>query len=908
MKYKTNGNKESIYDPFNEQNDIEEIEKEFDTDKGKFIEDSIQKFELIEDNDLEFEIKLKDFISSKVIIDPPKVVLGNGYFEDFKEDMSNLNNNFNKMENNLSIYINEKAKINILNLENLLEQIKKIKNSCNPTINGRESRPVMYEISPINELIQQLEVELNEFKTYIEHFELENIEPIFSFQKISNKYYTLLFLEQDFKKINFRFDNIKEGENLGLPIITYNEDKTKLKCCYEKLDISIGPLCQSLVNEEIKIRFLSFIKEDMYTEIRFNGDMMNKDEKIIDIERLKKYVSIDKKIVPGDNIILKIKIPPHSGKSNEQTEDFIFHFFICFKSNDKILELKTNITVKTVPISILFSCEDYGLQYFNDKLYLSTRQLFYGEEILFNINNYYIKEKAKFNYYIESLQENNAEKPIIFIKDGIIKVSIERQNEQNQNKNNNKRLNCEIKFVFTDNLIIYLVIDAYIVPISYSFLFYDYKTKKYLNDANITLSSYDKEFPINIKIIINDLLERKKIDGKLLINDESDILDCYKNNNKDIRINKNIFFFSFKIFINNKYKCKFRDRNYNIRIMLKIFNQERNIQLVFNYEDSIALQKDKKNDKFYHTTEYPIYIFLSKDKPVFYKNLNNNNNKFCLFDYSWTNVFEYKYKECKIDYKSHKIYSNKLGNFLIIYYLDNNGKLEFKTRFEESFLFIKYHSDFLDTVKNFGFIYFYPAFIVYKNTNIFPLVEIKNEDISFFNLLSIEGNIPKTDFGKLVKIMLNSKSENFIESLGKIANYFGEKQKDQIYQYLENVKKEKKEDKKKTYKLLILKELFLLFKRKFEIIIQKENTLFLDNITKDEILQKQKELKDKYYSIEKKEETNSILKRINNSKILDTITSSFDHNKDQERYLIEEIKIPKPITDFSQILFIIKLV
>ena len=247
-------------------------------------------------------------------------------------------------------------------------------------------------------------MELMEFKNYLEKFEQENIKPILSFRKISNNNYNLLFLNTEFKNKNFRFENIKEDDNLGLPIITYNEDKTKLKCCYEKLDISIGPLCQSLVNEEIKIRFLSLIKEEMYAEIKFDDDNMDKGEQILDIERLKQYVKIDKTIIPGDNIILKIQIPPPSGKSYENTEDFIFHFFICFKSNDKILDLETNIIIKTVPISILFSCEDYGLQYYNDKLYLSTSELFYGEEIIFNINNYYIKGNAKFHYYVESLK------------------------------------------------------------------------------------------------------------------------------------------------------------------------------------------------------------------------------------------------------------------------------------------------------------------------------------------------------------------------------------------------------------------------------------------------------------------------------------------------------------------------
>ena len=98
-----------------------------------------------------------------------------------------------------------------------------------------------------------------------------------------------------------------------------------------------------------------------------------------------------------------------------------------------------------------------------------------------------------------------------------------------------------------------------------------------------------------------------------------------------------------------------------------------------------------------------------------------------------------------------------------------------------------------------------------------------------------------------------------------------------------------------------LKELFLLFNRKFEIIKQNENTLFLDNITQDEIIEKQKQIKNKYYSIEYKGERNNNSRRHNKSKLLlETITSSFNHNKDQQRYLIEETKIPKPIVDISQ--------
>ena len=44
----------------------------------------------------------------------------------------------------------------------------------------------------------------------------------------------------------------------------------------------------------------------MYIDLKFDiNDNLNSNQQILDIERLKKYIKIDKKISPDDNIILK---------------------------------------------------------------------------------------------------------------------------------------------------------------------------------------------------------------------------------------------------------------------------------------------------------------------------------------------------------------------------------------------------------------------------------------------------------------------------------------------------------------------------------------------------------------------------------------------------------------------------
>ena len=50
------------------------------------------------------------------------------------------------------------------------------------------------------------------------------------------------------------------------------------------------------------------------------------------------------------------------------------------------VEIEMNIL--TVPIELLFSCDNYRLEYKNENYYLKTEQLFSEEKLIFNIQNY----------------------------------------------------------------------------------------------------------------------------------------------------------------------------------------------------------------------------------------------------------------------------------------------------------------------------------------------------------------------------------------------------------------------------------------------------------------------------------------------------------------------------------------
>ena len=328
-------------------------------------------------------------------------------------------------------------------------------------------------------------------------------------------------------------------------------------------------------------------------------------------------------------------------------------------------------------------------------------------------------------------------------------------------------------------------------------------------------------------------MERKNLEGKLLIKNDSDIFNFSEINDKTIKIDDGIYSGTFILLINNK--IKYSNKNYIICIFLKIFNEEEKIDLIFNFKESV--NNKIINNKIVHTTDYPIFIFSSINKGNHFNKLNENDN-ICLYGYSWVNPFEYYYNYCQIDYDYNKI-STSSGGLYEINYLSDNG--EFKI-FEDSHLeksFGEFNTSFLYFINR---RYYYPAFFTVDKNQLFPLVQIKNEDIKFFENLSIDQRFPSTKFGKIAKILFNSRTSYFISSLKSIIGYFNDNQKKTIENNLNIIKKGKNENKIKINKLYILNELFELFNEKYISIKKSDYKIFLNNVTEEDIIEKQKEI------------------------------------------------------------------
>ena len=133
-----------------------------------------------------------------------------------------------------------------------------------------------------------------------------------------------------------------------------------------------------------------------------------------------------------------------------------------------IVKLKQKY-ISTVPIELLFSCDNYKLQFKNENYNLETKQLIYKEKLIFNIQKYIKGENINIKHRIESFDGNTANEPSIHVeKDKVILTIPKIENKKA------KRLNCKIEFYISKNFKIPILIDCEIIPIDFNFLVYDF--------------------------------------------------------------------------------------------------------------------------------------------------------------------------------------------------------------------------------------------------------------------------------------------------------------------------------------------------------------------------------------------------------------------------------------------------
>jgi len=193
------------------------------------------------------------------------------------------------------------------------------------------------------------------------------------------------------KKINksgITFLNMdKKSKNLSVPIINLDSEGKNLICCYKSLDINLGLICPALYSKEnnhYTINIISFVNEDLKVKIddyklenkiiikkkenkedkekeEDNKDDEDKNEQdrestLFDDElenKEQKYLFVPEELIKkGENIKLFVEIPQIF--NNENTIEIRSKLNIETISGKK-LNLPINLTLSTIPISVLLS-------------------------------------------------------------------------------------------------------------------------------------------------------------------------------------------------------------------------------------------------------------------------------------------------------------------------------------------------------------------------------------------------------------------------------------------------------------------------------------------------------------------------------------------------------------------------
>ena len=197
------------------------------------------------------------------------------------------------------------------------------------------------------------------------------------------------------KKHFLNFDNLKPDSPL-LSMPTISKKNGILKCNYNKMSFQKGPFCPEFYSEPIKLKIMSLIDEEIQAEIEEIPDEGEDDnekdeeievtekeiledfnEKINVIDRhdidLYKYMKVKKNFLAKEPIEVEIYIPNLISKDKKEIQKI--KRLLKLKAGTSECKIIIEMNIITVPLQILFSCENYQLQYINENYYLKTEQL-----------------------------------------------------------------------------------------------------------------------------------------------------------------------------------------------------------------------------------------------------------------------------------------------------------------------------------------------------------------------------------------------------------------------------------------------------------------------------------------------------------------------------------------------------
>ena len=383
------------------------------------------------DNYVHKKVKL---LTEKDLTNPPEILFSNKNLKQFCAEIEKAVKASKNLSEIFKKIVEEKNKDeNIIKelekeIELLLKQLIKIKEILILKPNNAED---LIDISKkMENIIFEFYSNLNNYYENYKRFMKEKLRIVNS-GKIFKVDFSLPKLPDKINKSGIIFSNMdKNAKNLIVPIINFDSEGKNLICCYNPLDINLGLICPTLYSKENNhyiINIISFVNEDLKIKLVNKDDEdeeKNGGENILFNEGIENkepnYLSIPKEIITkGENIKLFVDIPQifNYEKKIERKYKLNIESF-----SGKKLNLPINLSLTTIPFSVLLSCKEYNLKKYkeeneyenNDKIkqyfLLDTCELIEGETINFELLNY--KEKD-IDFYIsaESLEKKYFRNP-----------------------------------------------------------------------------------------------------------------------------------------------------------------------------------------------------------------------------------------------------------------------------------------------------------------------------------------------------------------------------------------------------------------------------------------------------------------------------------------------------------------
>lgn len=774
-----------------------QINKELKIDSKIIKNISIEKEYTFPKFEVDDHEKIKNFIKDlpetklpkeKDIKNPPIILLSDNTFDVFHEKLEKFNSAVNNWKNVLKgMKENKEFNKDIISQfeddvklsADLLDQMEKML-----IINMNEfeqlnnfSKKLKTVISPYNLNLKKYYEEYNNNpkKILFEYFEIIKKKEIF----LTNLDFSLPVVPEIIaEKINYEKMNEK-SENLFIPIINYDNEGKKLISSFDSLDLNLGKTFPYLYENIYIINIISYINEDInvtldkYNEKKIAIRDIIKEERVeIDEKILNNYLTLKENFVKkGENIQLLVRIPE---SIEEETYKLSGRLKFKTSSNHK-LELKINITLTIIPISILFSCKEYKLLYikaheeykgnfqFQHYFKLNTNVLLEKEELNFELLNYRDKDSIEFYISAKALSDNTSFMPEFENKPQnkkckIIIPEIPEYKTYNDKKQNFdfRRLQCKLEIVVNKYFITIVEIDALIKPNINIFKMYDFISKTYKEkEIEIPLNKYvqyifqEKNKKIELKCRFYSSFE-----GEEFSVEPKKFPPGGKITNTKGKIKGG--FCEFSLFLELIKSETIPTCECLIDISIKNIQQQ--FKIKFLNESNHGL-KEKEN-----------YLdFEEKEKNEIKDDMNEINEKKI-----YLSLTSFKLPEIEIDCKRNQIKD------LYFYYINKNGEISKSDKYEKkNFNPGNWYMFATKELKN-------PFCLKYKN-NWYPLTDNYKKIYGYYNLYLENWEKIKADFNKWENKIKEDNFKDIIEAISSLPEYKNEKRSDKFYQQCEKI-------------------------------------------------------------------------------------------------------------------------